>query len=1080
LKNTFLSSNFTFADLYTREGLIRLDKQFVAYLEESDKSLAIRLKKGRENPPNTPLEESALLLDLAPYVEDFFGVLFSVEKEIADLQAQTHVLAPLYRCKRLFVQRQAAKAYSREEALSFDGEKLRQELEGLMGESYSDLRFAEWVLGLLENSQKKLGCHGPTGLAMTPPQSSLRGLRKQGEATQEYFLEITTKYAAWSLHQNNPSTLFRLPRKINPEALIPLKSDGNVLKSPYQTKREGFDCTDPGVEPEEALDQAHYCILCHNQGKDSCSKGLSEENRGCPLDQKISEMNTLRTQGYVLGALAMIMVDNPLVAATGHRICNACMKGCIFQKQDPVNIPSIETQTLESVLGLPWGVEIYSLLSRWNPLNLRNSLPKESSGYKVLVAGMGPAGFTLSHYLLNEGHQVAGIDGLKIDPLDKDLLEEPVKDWKDIKKPLSQRKTMGFGGVAEYGITARWDKNYLTLIRLLLERRSHFALFDGVRLGGTLTLQQAFELGFDHVALCLGAGKPNLLELEKGLARGVRTASDFLMTLQLTGAAQEDSLSNLQIRLPILIVGGGLTAVDAATEALAYYPIQVKKFLQRTKELGDLPDSLSEEEQAIADEFTRHGEAFAQGDFSVFEKACTIVYRKKIQDSPSYRLNAEELDLALRQGVRFLENATPQDTKVDQHGHIEGVIVETPSGSQTLPCRTLLIATGTQPNRSLEKEDSALHIEGDDFLINYKDSERVSFFGDLNPAHAGNVVNAMASAKKGYPRINEVLSKSPPLPAPHLFHQLGVLLGSSIQKINRLTPNIIEIVIHSPQTAQNFQPGQFFRLQTYGIPNIEGIALTGASVDKEKGLLSLIVLDMGGSSALCKFLKEGERVNLMGPTGTPTEIPRGETVLLIGGGLGNAVLFSIGQALKNNGNQVLYVAGYKTPEDCFKSEEIEAVSDHVIWCFESGEKSSSKRTQDFVYEGNVIEGLIDYAQSSSPISLSEVTRILTIGSDRMMAAVACARKSVLKPYLNPNHKAIGSINSPMQCMMKEICGQCIQTHRDPLTGQMRVVFSCVNQDQPLDEVDFDVLQNRLKQNSLLEKQTYQWVKRAVI
>src|SRR5206468_1002884 len=105
--------------------------------------------------------------------------------------------------------------------------------------------------------------------------------------------------------------------------------------------------------------------------------------------------------------------DNPMVAATGHRICNDCEKACIFQKQDPVDIPSIESETLDSILNLPWGVEIYSLLARWNPLNLKRPYPKPPSGYSVLVAGMGPAGFTLAHYLLNEGHRVVGIDGFK-------------------------------------------------------------------------------------------------------------------------------------------------------------------------------------------------------------------------------------------------------------------------------------------------------------------------------------------------------------------------------------------------------------------------------------------------------------------------------------------------------------------------------------------------------------------------------------------------------------------------------------------------------------------------------------------
>src|ERR1044072_3220023 len=142
----------------------------------------------------------------------------------------------------------------------------------------------------------------------------------------------------------------------------------------------------------------------------------------------------------------------------------------------------------------------------------------------------------------------------------------------------------GFGGVAEYGITVRWDKNFLKLVRLLLERRSAFKMFGGVRFGGAIPIDGAFALGFDHIALCAGAGRPSIVTMKNGLASGVRQASDFLMALQLTGAAKSDSLANLQIRLPVVVIGGGLTAIDTATEALAYYVVQVEKFLARYEE----------------------------------------------------------------------------------------------------------------------------------------------------------------------------------------------------------------------------------------------------------------------------------------------------------------------------------------------------------------------------------------------------------------------------------------------------------------------------------------------------------------
>ena len=94
----------------------------------------------------------------------------------------------------------------------------------------------------------------------------------------------------------------------------------------------------------------------------------------------------------------------------------------------------------------------------------------------------------------------------------------------------------------------------------------------------------------------------------------------------------------------------------------------------------------------------------------------------------------------------------------------------------------------------------------------------------------------------------------------------------------------------------------------------------------------------------------------------------------------------------------------------------------------------------------------------------------------MLFRSGLARHGILAPYLKPGHAAIGSINSPMQCMMKEICAQCLQPQRDPVTGKVRYVFTCFNQDQPLDHVDFKGLHERLKQNALAEKLTAAWLR----
>jgi len=262
---------------------------------------------------------------------------------------------------------------------------------------------------------------------------------------------------------------------------------------------------------------------------------------------------------------------------------------------------------------------------------------------------------------------------------------------------------------------------------------------------------------------------------------------------------------------------------------------------------------------------------------------------------------------------------------------------------------------------------------------------------------------------------------------------------------------------------------------------MEGLALTGAWVDEEKGLLSMIVLEMGTSSRLCSLLKEGEEVLVMGPTGSPTEITENETVLLAGGGLGNAVLFSIAKALREKNNKVVYFAGYKNGHDLFKREEIENATDEVVWATDFGDEIVPQRPQDAHFRGNIVQAMIAYAEGrlgTQAVDLKDVDRIIAIGSDRMMNGVREARHTTLKPYLNENHTAIGSINSPMQCMMKEVCAQCLQRHVNPHTGEEFFVFSCFNQDQHLDFVDFKNLNERLRANSIQEKLTNLWLDRA--
>src|SRR5262245_20220112 len=252
-------------------------------------------------------------------------------------------------------------------------------------------------------------------------------------------------------------------------------------------------------------------------------------------------------------------------------------------------------------------------------------------------------------------------------------------------RALDARVLEGFGGVSEYGITVRWDKNFLTLLHLTLARRKGLLMYGGVRFGGTLPIEDAWSYGFDHVAIATGAGRPTIIDMKNNLIRGIRKASDFLMALQLTGAFKREALPNLQARVPAIVIGGGLTAIDTATELMAYYPLQVEKTLEQYEtlvaELGESPvrKMYDAEELELLDEYLAHGRtvreerarASAASEAPSFIElvrswgGVTIAYRKRMVDSPAYRLNHEEVIKALEEGIAFAENLNPIEAVPD-------------------------------------------------------------------------------------------------------------------------------------------------------------------------------------------------------------------------------------------------------------------------------------------------------------------------------------------------------------------------------------------------------------------------------
>ena len=1196
---------FTYDDLYDYDRLKELALSFDRFVEEHDRELFTRFDAYRHNvqsgQPNGGLsepEESAVLIAVARFQAAFLTQLFHIEPNVSAQHARARRDAEVMRFKRDFVAKRVAKLQT---AAPVDDAAVANLIRTIAGnETDEELALARTANRLLDfekdypRGAKEYSPARDTQLGLeqlrdhlepalfgdvitrrdrVPSAESLAREAAAVHALSDLLANWT--HAQWKAGRFDGWTSFRLPHPLVFDRLVPTEpldekrfgGDHHELR-----RRDGFHLTDERMRPREIADEADYCIYCHERKKDSCAHGFQQPNgtykpnplgmplEGCPLDEKIGEMNILRAGGDSIAGLSMVMIDNPMCPGTGHRICNDCMRSCIFQKQDPVNIPQIETGVLTDVLFLPWGFEIYSLLTRWNPVNARRPMALPYNGKNVLVVGLGPAGYTLAHYLANEGFGVVAIDGLKLEPLDDEIVRKPVRDTRALFEDLDDRILAGFGGVSEYGITVRWDKNFLKVMRIALERKQNLRMYGGVRFGGTISIEEAFgELGFDHIAIAAGAGTPTIVKMKNNLVRGMRQASDFLMALQLTGAFKKNSLANLQVRLPAVVIGGGLTAIDTATELFAYYPVQVEKVLARYEamcgELGEerVRGGYDLEELAILDEFLVHGRAVRtereraekageEPDFIPLVRewgGVTIAYRKSMLDSPAYRLNFEEIEKAFEEGIAYAEMLSPVEAVADPFGHVESLLFEKQvvedgrwkdSGEIVeLKARTVMIAAGTAPNVIYEKEHPGTFkldkwkqffqsyslgpdrelIEDDEaardrgFFTSYQHPAQreklITFYGDNHPKYAGNVVKAMASAKDGHPQVvsifaRELMEMDRSAEAQQtrdakwtsLIRTLDDGLIARVHEVNRLTPTIVEVVVRAPFAARHFEPGQFFRLQNFEAfaPKLsgttlamEGIALTGASADPSSGLLSVIVLEMGGSSRLCAMLKKDEPVVLMGPTGAPTEIPKDETVLLAGGGLGNAVLFSIARALKDNGCKVVYFAGYKKPSDVFKRDEIEAGTHQVIWSVDAGDPIQPRRPRDLGFVGNIVQAMLWYASESRMFDLRDATRLIAIGSDGMMRAVKEARHGVLAPHLAPQHIGIGSINSPMQCMMKQVCAQCLQRHVDPATGKESFVFTCFNQDQHLDEVDFTNLRARLRQNTVLEKLTNLWLTR---
>jgi NADPH-dependent glutamate synthase beta subunit-like oxidoreductase len=567
---------------------------------------------------------SAEILEVAPILEEFLIEHFKIS--VKKHRSKVGIFQKMAIVKREFVQRKVALKY--------------KDFEGLEPPFLSEEEFTLKVLSGLSEKNLEEELISYARFALFSEAGKLR-------------------------HKNG--MLFKLPVKISLPFTV--AETGEIL----YTEVKNFKKTE-----EENFGHVKYCIYCHKQEKDYCRKGNPVAlKKGCPLDQKISEMNILKSEGGLISPLVCMMIDNPLCILTGDRICNDCKKACIFQKQEAVDIPSIESQILSDVLTLPFGFEIYALLLKWNPLLTENFLPKPFNGKKVLVCGAGPSGIANAYYFLQEGFEVVMIDGLKIENVKsvarlKKYLINPLKNASRVLNyDITKRLKGGFGGVMEYGITSRFNKNLLSLCQILFEREPLFTLCGAKKFGVEITLEEAKKMGFCHVLMCIGAGNPKLPAELNSLKEGIFTASNFLMSANL-----EQDWGRQKIISPVLIVGGGLTAMDCA-------------FLAR-ETLG------------------------SEGEIAVF-------IRRDLENSPSFQLNEVEVEDVLYKKIRIFQNKKIREIREAE------VIFE---DGEIFAFKTLVFAIGTSPNVEFLKNEESL-----DFWTKFGDLDK-NFEGSVVKAIA--------------------------------------------------------------------------------------------------------------------------------------------------------------------------------------------------------------------------------------------------------------------------------------------------------------------------------------------------------
>ncbi|HEX9507638.1 MAG TPA: pyridine nucleotide-disulfide oxidoreductase, partial [Myxococcales bacterium] len=385
---------FTIEDLHDPQGLKRLAERFDQDLAGHHRSLFDRFDRYRQRQEKLgPVEESELLIQVARHISRFLAQLFGIEREVEALSRALLVELPLFEFKREFMAKRVFRkgALDRPAAgefpalnakmglllqLGFPDALKDRDSERALAQTVTTLLQLERLFGAQTGERREAPADGESlrehwqslrrsllatqagrdvfGAALSPTGSdseelkAIRALISLADRwTYARALHPVAKRALknWSTHKvPKPLVFDQLVELRRPDPNLPETAEG---LAEHLRRRDGFKLTDRRYGVREIMAEVDYCILCHERQKDSCARGFIAKDAvaeghtfkknplgipltGCPLDERISEAHALKAKGDSIASLAMIMLDNPMVPGTGHRICNDCMKSCIY------------------------------------------------------------------------------------------------------------------------------------------------------------------------------------------------------------------------------------------------------------------------------------------------------------------------------------------------------------------------------------------------------------------------------------------------------------------------------------------------------------------------------------------------------------------------------------------------------------------------------------------------------------------------------------------------------------------------------------------------------------------------------